>query len=258
MSEGYRDKILIIIPAYNEADTIEATIEALRQEEISRIADFVIINDGSSDDTAAIVERLGAPVVSHVYNLGYGSALWTGYKYAVRNGYGSVIQMDADGQHDPCNILQIYKLLNTPDENGKYPDIVLGSRFMEGSAPYHQTFMRLFAIRLFRGIIRIATGQRITDPTSCLQGFCPRVVLYYAKFSHFDDQYPDANMLMQMLLLGFRVKEYPAVMHQRLTGTSMHSGLKPIIYMLRMSICLMAAWARVRLYKVDEGITVEE
>lgn len=258
MSGVYRKKILIIIPAYNEAENIEATIAALRQKEISSIADFVIINDGSTDKTEEIVRELGAPVVTHVCNLGYGSALWTGYKYAVRNGYGSVIQMDADGQHDVCNIPQIYKLLQTPDENGNCPDIVMGSRFMEGSAPYKQTFLRMTAIKLFSGIIRLATGRKITDPTSGLQGLSPRVVRYYASYSRFDDQYPDANMLLQMLLLGFRVKEYPAVMHQRLTGTSMHSGLKPIIYMLRMTICLLAAWARVRIYKVDNGIADRE
>ena len=81
---------------------------------------------------------------------------------------------------------------------------------------------------------------------------------YYAGYGHFDDMYPDANMIMQMLLLGFRVKEVPAVMHARTEGVSMHSGLKPIKYMFRMMFSIIAVWIRVRLYKVDMGAANEE
>lgn len=258
MAETGKEKMLIIIPAYNEENNIEALIDELQEEEIQSIADFVIINDGSVDRTADIVRERNGNLVSHIYNLGYGSALQTGYKYAVRNGYRYVMQMDADGQHDVCNIRQIYKQLQTPDENQNYPDIVLGSRFMEESSPYEAGKLKKIAIALFRGLIRIATGQKVTDPTSGLQGLSPRVVKYYAGYNHYDDQYPDANMIMQMLLLGFRIREYPAVMHQRVQGVSMHSGLKPIIYMLRMALCMLAVWGRVCIFKIDAGIADRE
>ena len=94
------------------------------------------MNDASLDSTNWITKKRNHVVVTHVFNLGYGSGLQLGYKYAVRRKYQYVIQMDADGQHDVCNIAAIYKALTTPDEDGKLPDIVLGSRFMEGSTEF--------------------------------------------------------------------------------------------------------------------------
>lgn len=107
---------LIIIPAYNEQEQIGALLDALAAPEIAEIADVLVMNDASSDQTSRIAREHGANVVSHVYNLGYGGGLQVGYKYAVRRNYKYVIQMDADGQHDPCNVLQIYRMLTTPTE----------------------------------------------------------------------------------------------------------------------------------------------
>ena len=129
-------ELLIIIPAYNEEKNIEKLLDQLEQPDIAAIADVLIMNDASSDATNWIVKGRKYQIVTHVFNLGYGSALQLGYKYAIRRGYKYVIQMDADGQHDVCNIPVIYEKLKTADENGKTPDIVLGSRFMEGSTPF--------------------------------------------------------------------------------------------------------------------------
>ena len=160
--------------------------------------------------------------------------------------------MDADGQHDASNILKLYSELTTPDENGRCPDIVVGSRFMEGAGSFPISFVKQFAISMFRGIIRITTGQKITDPTSGLQGLNKRTVWYYSKYKHFDDKYPDANMLTQMILLGYYVKEIPAVMHDRSGGVSMHSGLlKQGIYMVRMVFSIIAVLLRVSSYGMD-------
>lgn len=126
-----------------------------------------------------------------------------------RKGYRYVIQMDADGQHDVCNLLEIYKELQKEDENGKLPDIVLGSRFMEGSSGFSVSFAKKIAFVWFRIMLKTGTGRRITDPTTGLQGLNWRTFLFYSKYNNFDDKYPDANMLMQMLLLGFRVREIP-------------------------------------------------
>ena len=198
-----RKEVLIIIPAYNEEKTIVPVLEKLEQPEIAQIADVLVMNDASSDATNHVTKKRKHDVVTNVFNLGYGSGLQLGYKYAVRKGYCYVIQMDADGQHDVCNIPKIYETLQTRDANGELPDIVLGSRFMEGSTDF---------------------------PVS-----------------------PDANMLMQMLLLGFRVREIPAVMHMRTEGVSMHSGLKPILYMFRMTFSVLAVWIREKILKMDEG-----
>lgn len=246
-----------MIPAYNEGKTIGALFDKLEEAGICEIADILVMNDASSDNTGAIVKARSYALVTHVYNLGYGSGLQVGYKYALRRGYQYVIQMDADGQHDVCNVKAIYDKLKTADRDGRCPDIVLGSRFLENSVTYPVSSVKKFAYALFRLLILIGTGKRISDPTTGLQGLNKAAFSYYSKYNHFDDQYPDANMIMQMLLLGFHVEEIPAVMHPRTEGVSMHSGFKPFIYMFRMVFSIVAVWMRIKLFHVDVGVTHE-
>lgn len=253
-----KKEVLIIIPAYNEGKTIGALLEQLKEPEIAEIADVLVLNDASGDNTARVVREHGHKVITHVFNLGYGSGLQIGYKYAERNGYRYVIQMDADGQHDVCNVLTLFKKLKNEDENGNCPDIVLGSRFLEGSVSFPVSALKKLAFVLFRFLIRLGTGKKIMDPTTGLQGLSRRAFSYYAGYGHFDDKYPDANMIMQMLLLGFTVEEIPAVMHARTEGVSMHSGLKPVIYMFRMMFSIVAVWVRIKVYKVDMGAIDEK
>lgn len=246
-----KKELLIIIPAYNEEKNIAPLLEQLMEPEISSLADVLVVDDASMDGTRDIVKKYGLPVVSHVYNLGYGSGLQSGYKYAVKNGYKYVVQMDADGQHDACNVPVLYGALTSGDDEWSMPDIVIGSRFMEGSSPYKVSAVKRFAIGLFKWMIYAGTGKRYTDPTSGLQGLSRRAVEYYARYGNFDDRYPDANMIMQMTLLGFRLQEVPAVMHYRTEGVSMHSGLKPIVYMLRMFFSILAVLIRIKILKTD-------
>lgn len=243
--------LLIIMPAYNEEKNIGSVLEQLIAPDIAEYADVLVMNDSSKDNTAEVVRSYGVPVVTHVYNLGYGSGLQVGYKYAVKKGYKYVLQMDADGQHDVSNIPVIYKTLTTADENGVYPDIVLGSRFMKNSVKYPTSMVKKFAYKLFGGLIKLGAKQKVSDPTTGLQGLSREAFSYYAEYNHFDDKYPDANMLMQMMLLGYKVKEIPALMHVRTEGKSMHSGLKPIVYMFRMMVSIIAVWFRIKLFRVD-------
>ncbi len=258
MTMNQKKEVLIIIPAYNEGKTIGDLLEKLSQPEIAEIADVLVMNDASKDNTAQVVRAHGHKVVTHVFNLGYGSGLQVGYKYAERNEYRYVIQMDADGQHDVSNIHKIYESLKKQDKDGRYPDIVLGSRFLEGSISFRVSALKKLAFTMFRFLIKCCTGKKVLDPTTGLQGLSRRAFGFYAKYGNFDDKYPDANMLMQMLLLGFRVEEIPAVMYARTEGVSMHSGLKPIIYMFRMMFSIIAVWVRIRLYKVDMGAIDED
>ncbi|MCM1056201.1 MAG: glycosyltransferase family 2 protein [Firmicutes bacterium] len=250
MGEKIRKKLLIIIPAYNEEKSIGDTLDTLEAAGIPEWADILVMNDASTDKTAEIVRHKGYPVVTHVYNLGYGSGLQVGYKYAVDKGYEYVIQMDADGQHAVSNVKKIYDRLLAENEEGKRPDIVLGSRFVEGSETYPVSFVKRIAYSFFRVLIRIGTGRKIKDPTTGLQGLSRRAFSYYAEFRHFDDQYPDANMIMQMLLLGYQVEEMPALMFARHEGVSMHHGvIKPLIYMFRMMYSIIAVWMRIKVFK---------
>ena len=248
-----KKELLIIIPAYNEEKTIPQLFDQMEQAGVTKYADVLVMNDASADATSWITKQKKYTVISHVFNLGYGSGLQLGYKYAIRRGYQYVIQMDADGQHDVCNIPVLYQTLKTPDMDGKLPDIVLGSRFMKDSPEFKVSAAKKIAYVHFRNMIRIGTGVHICDPTTGLQALNWRTVLFYSKFEHFDDKYPDANMIMQMLLLGFKIKEIPAVMHQRTEGVSMHSGLKPFIYMFRMTFSIIAVWIRERILKIDVG-----
>lgn len=253
MGEKKQKELLIIMPAYNEEKNITRVLEQLEIPEIMDIADILVMNDASSDATNWIVKEHQHELVTHVFNLGYGSGLQLGYKYAIRRKYSYVIQMDADGQHDVCNIPVIYSKLKQKALDGRCPDLVLGSRFMEGSGQYPVSFVRRFAFMLFRSMIRLAAGEKITDPTTGLQGLSRKAVLYYSKYKHFDDKYPDANMVIQMLLLGFKLEEVPAVMHERDTGVSMHSGIKPVVYMFRMVLSILAVIYRVKVLKWDAG-----
>ena len=253
-----KKELLIIIPAYNEEKTIVNLLQQLEQPEIASIADILVMNDASSDFTNWVVKKRNHAVVTHVFNLGYGSGLQLGYKYAVRKKYRYVIQMDADGQHDVCNIPILYKALKTPDADGNFPDIVLGSRFMDGSTEFPVSTVKKIAIVWFRTLLKLGTGRDITDPTTGLQGLSWRTFLFYSRYNHFDDKYPDTNMIMQMLLLKFKIVEVPAVMHPRTAGVSMHSGLKPIWYMLRMFFSVLAVIFRCKVLKVDENVGLED
>ena len=124
---------------------------------------------------------------------------------------------------------------------------------MEGSADFPVSSAKKLAFKLFRVMIRLATGRKIADPTTGLQGLSRKAVLYYSKYNHFDDKYPDTNMIMQMILLKFNVVEIPAVMHARESGESMHSGLKPVWYMFRMFFSVLAVVFRCKVLKIDEG-----
>ena len=246
------NSLLIIIPAYNEEKNIGALLDGLTDLKVGFSFDVLVIDDASSDGTRKEAEKRGVTVISHIFNMGYGSGLQTGYKYAYSHGYSYVIQMDADGQHDICNIEPIYRALTEKDGNGAVPDIVIGSRFLPGAEEYKCGPLRRTAMKLFSGRIKRTTGVYISDPTSGLQGLSERAFGYYREYGNFDEKYPDANMIMQMLLLGVKVKEIPAVMHVRTNGVSMHSGLKPILYMFRMMFCMWAVYMRHRLWHGDK------
>lgn len=242
-----KKELLIIIPAYNEESNIAVLLQQMDKENLKEIADILVIDDGSTDRTRQKAENMCCVCVSGIFHQGYGSALQTGYKYAVKEGYSYVIQMDADGQHDICNIRLLYEALQREDDMGRKPDIVLGSRFMQGSSSYPISGIRMFTIRLFCMLLWIATGQQITDPTTGLQGLNRKTTSFYSRYGYFDQEYPDANTIMQMLLLGYQIREIPAVMYERMSGRSMHSGIKPLTYMFRMVFSISAVYIREKL-----------
>jgi len=224
-----RNNALIVIPAFNEEKNISCVIREIFG--CCPDCDVLVVNDGSKDDTGAIAKNEGVTVIDHVYNIGYGGALQTGFKYAVDYGYAYVIQFDADGQHDPQDILKIVEKLET-----KLYDIVIGSRFINQSISVG--IWKELAIRCFRLLIQVSTGKKITDPTSGLQGLNRTVFSYYAKMGNFPEDFPDADTLIHMLKRKYRIFEVPANIRARMSGKSMHIGLNTLYYFFKMLVSI--------------------
>lgn len=247
-------KTLILIPAYNEEESIVHVLSNIRRE--CGDVDVLVINDGSRDNTAEAARKAGAIVVSHIYNMGYGVSLQTGYKYAVDHDYEFIIQMDADGQHDVCNIGAIYHELT----QGKHPyDIVIGSRFLTQDNQMKVGIAKKIAIGFFNMAIKLVTHKRFTDPTSGLQGLSRRAFTAYSLYDNFDTNYPDANIVTKMLLNGYWMREVPAIMHPRESGVSMHSGLrKNIAYMFTVTLNIVVVVMQFHLIKKGRKDIVED
>ncbi|WP_420265498.1 glycosyltransferase family 2 protein [Candidatus Magnetominusculus dajiuhuensis] len=229
------DKMLIIIPAFNEEKSIGAVIAKIRHAPIE--ADILVVSDGSTDNTAAISSRLGAHVINHAFNLGYGGALQSGFRFALNKNYDMVITMDADGQHDPS---YIKNLLEAKVRDGA--NIVIGTRFIDSD--YNAGFFKRAVISMFSTIIRLYTGRTITDPTSGFQLMDKAVLSYLSHGDNFPLDYPDANMIMLLHKKKFRISETPVKMFNRLDGISMHSGIRPLIYMIRMLLAIVMVMLR--------------
>lgn len=224
-------RLLVLIPAYNEAENLERVIAGVRGAVPE--ADILVVDDCSKDDTGRVARRAGATVVRHPVNLGYGAGLLTGYRYADRMGYGRVAQIDGDGQHDPAWIVH---LLGRLDEGY---DLVLGSRFGSGVRQYRPPLLRRIGMRFFARVASSALHQPITDPTSGYQALSGRLVRFHARGNHFPQDYPDADILILVGRAGFRIAEVPVTMYEKPGGASMHSGLRPLYYVVKMVISIL-------------------
>jgi glycosyltransferase involved in cell wall biosynthesis len=213
-------KRLIIIPAHNEENQIASVIEGIRK---CSDADVVVIDDGSWDMTAEIARKAGAFVILHPFNMGAGAAVQTGYKYASESNYDYLLQIDGDGQHHPRYIPDLFTLV----ENHKC-DIVFGSRFLKANQ-YKPGFLKYTGIKMFRKIIRIITGEIITDPTSGYRCMNRNVFDYFTE-DFYPCDYPDANIVILLHRIGFKISELPVMMMPNPEGRSMHRGVFKITY----------------------------
>lgn len=229
-----QSRTLIIIPAYNEAVKIAGVIGRVRS--CVPGADILVVNDGSSDETARIAGENGAIVVSHPFNMGYGVTIQTGYKFALAHGYDYLAQIDGDGQHDPAFI----PMLLAPLQSGE-ADFVLGSRFLEVES-YEPSLARRLGMTFFRGLVRLITGLPITDCTSGFQAFNRDVIRLFTR-DIFPIDYPDADVLITLHRAGFRIRELPVRMYAS-EGKSMHSGIKPVYYMFKMTLSILVTLMR--------------
>jgi len=222
-------KILIIIPAYNEAVNILSTVNTLRVE--CPGVDYVVINDGSMDDTASICRDNGLNRLDLPLNLGIGGAVQTGYLYAVDNGYDIVIQMDGDGQHDPAYVDSLIK----PIADGR-ADFVIGSRFIE-IVGFQSSSVRRMGIRILSIVINLCCGYKPSDATSGFRATNREVAEFFSEtYAH---DYPEPEAILSSVLHGFTVMDVPVRMMKRAGGSSSISGLKSIHYMVKVSLSLL-------------------
>ena len=221
-----KDKILFVIPAYNESENIEKVLKEIKKD--VDYADILVINDCSKDNTREIVEKNGVKCITNVFNMRYAMAVQTGIKYANENGYDYVIQFDADGQHIAKEAEKLYK--HSKKTNC---DIVIGSRYLV-DVGYPCPFFRKIGKKLFSGMIKLFCKKKIADPLSGFQCLNRKVIERYAKMGNYPE-FPDANLIIEMLLSGFQIEEVPTKMRLREAGESMHGGIiKPIKYMINM------------------------
>jgi len=229
-------KLLVIIPSFNEEKNIARVIKEIKQE--MPWVDIISVDDGSTDNTARVVCENGGRCIRLPFNMGYSKALQTGYKFAATNGYSHVLQMDADGQHIAS---EAKKLIEHAEATGA--DVVIGSRYLEDTG-YRGSKLREFGTRFFGLLIKMATGKKIADSTSGFQVISRRVFEKYANGAVFPE-YPDANLILGLIKKGCKVEEIAVKMRLNETGGTMHSGVwKPIRYMVLMAYSILIVLCR--------------
>ena len=218
-------EVLAIIPCYNEDKNLEHVVKELMEKASS--IDFIVVNDGSSDESYKVCLENNFPVIDLPFNLGLANAIQTGMRYAYSSGYEFALQFDGDGQHMPEYIPGLIRCMSESDA-----DIVIGSRFMNGGSRGFRGLGRWF----LRVAIRLATGKKLTDPTSGMRLFNRRMI---CKFAGQMNHGPEPDTLAYLINCGAKVVEEPVTMRERLAGKSYLGTLAAASYMLRMFVSII-------------------
>ncbi len=233
-------KVAVVIPCFNEQDSIEKVIRELDLLPINPNFKItpVIVNDCSKDNTLIILKKLNCIYLDLPVNLGIGGAVQTGFKYALLNGFDVAIQLDGDGQH-PSE--QIAELL-FPIVNGE-ADIVIGSRFIE-KVGFQSTYLRRSGINYFKRLNKALTGQTVTDSTSGFRAINIKALELVCKY--YPDEYPEPEALILYELNKLKIKEIPVIMRERQGGVSSIHSYKSIYYMIKVSLAMLFIYLRLK------------
>jgi glycosyltransferase involved in cell wall biosynthesis len=227
------DRILIIVPAYNEEASIRATVKEILA--FFPREDVLVVNDGSDDRTTEFARMMGVNVVDFPLNLGIGGAVQAGFKYAVRRGYKYAVQVDADGQHPADQIAILLHLIRKGEA-----DVVIGSRFSreigEIGSGYIVPFSRLLGMKVFKFLNSLILRQSIQDNTSGFRAYNKSALHYLAK--EYPQDYPEPEVVVMLGLSGFRLKEVFVQMRQREIGTSSITPFRAIYYMVKVTLAI--------------------
>lgn len=234
MNNDKSTRVLIIMPAWNEAESVGNTVSEVLA--VGRPYDVLVVNDGSKDDTAVLAADAGATVLNLPFNLGVGGAMRAGFKYAQRRGYRRVIQVDADGQHDPRNIEEVLAGL-------EHADISIGARFAD-RGNYEVNGPRKWAMQFLARIISGLAKTKLTDVTSGFRAANERAITQY--LDHYPAEYlgDTIDSLVVAIRSGCTVTQVPVEMRPRQGGTPSHNPMKAAIYLGRSVFALIFALTR--------------
>ncbi|MGI8659437.1 MAG: glycosyltransferase family 2 protein [Thermoleophilaceae bacterium] len=226
-----------VVPAYNEAETIDGVVHALREH--TRTYDVLVVDDGSTDETGSIAAAAGAGVLRLPFNLGIGGAVQAGFIYALDNGYERMVQVDGDGQHMPE---EIEVLARTMDESPEV-DIVCGSRFLTDKG-YPAPISRRTGIHIFAFLLSRIVGQRVSDPTSGFRLYNRRGIALFAR--DYPHDYPEVEAVLMLHFHRLRMREVPVRMLERGGGRSSIRSGKPAYYMVKVLLAVFVGLVRRR------------
>lgn len=220
--------MLLIVPAYNEGESILKVAETIRQAGY----EFVVINDGSTDDTLQVCKLNDIPVINLGTNLGIGGAVQTGHMYALERGYDIDIQFDGDGQHDISSVPEIVAAV----QNGA--NLVIGSRFIsKDNTNFQSTGLRRLGIKWLSAVIKFVTGKRIYDVTSGFRACDRSTIELFSK--EYPTDYPEPESIVSAIKHHLTVAEVPAKMNERQGGTSSIRAFSSMYYMIKVSLAIL-------------------
>jgi len=231
-----KERKLIILPAYNEEQSIAGLCREIR--ETAPDYDMIVVNDGSRDGTLSLCRENGVPVLDLAVNLGIGGAVQAGYRYAAKGGYNAAAQVDGDGQHDPACLRKMYETLLS-----EKADMVIGSRYLEGEG-YQSTALRRWGIRYLSFLIRLATGKKITDPTSGFRMVSGETAKQFA--ADYPQDYPEPESLVRLLKQGKKVVEVPVRMRGRSGGATSIGAGASVYYLIKVTAAILTESLRIR------------
>ncbi len=230
----HQKNALAVIPAFNEEKNITRVLEKLKT--CCPGLDALVVDDGSTDETSATAEQFGIPTISLCSNMGYGLAVKTGLKYALRKGYQYVVLLDADGQHDPKDANKLLDKVKSGE-----CDVAIGSRFA-GTSGYRPPLARLIGIKIFAEMINLSLENKLSDITSGYQALNRKAIKFLSE--EYPTEFPDADVLLKLSLYGFTLKEVGVSMQARLHGQSMINYYAVIRYPFQMLLAILCEYLR--------------
>jgi len=233
-------KVAVIIPCYNEEDSIEKVLLELNNLPKNNLFSVtpIVINDCSKDNTLAVLKKSGCTYIDLPINLGIGGAVQTGFKYALLHGFDIAIQLDGDGQHPSEQIPELV----APILKGE-ADVVIGSRFIE-KVGFQSTYLRRSGINYFKRLTKVLTGLTITDSTSGFRAIDKKTLEIVCKY--YPDEYPEPEALVLYCMNDMKIKEIPVVMRERQGGVSSIRSYKSIYYMIKVTLAMLFIYLRLK------------